>query len=547
MAQGMVSRRTVLGGLAAAAGVAGTAGLAACGPTNTPGGGTPTGGGGGGKLVPPAYVPFEGVKPDLPGTADGVSAAFLKFPSPPVAREGFPLPQTDPVTALLQGVPPDVAPDNNPAYEAFRAAAGNTMNATTVTSALYLDKFTVTMAGNDIPDFVQIATVPQYPKLLEKYFTDLTDVLGGDGVKKYPGLANIPPATWQIPVVNGRLWGIAQPRPPAGLIVSTRGDLLKAKGIDKNPEVKSGAEFVELMTELTDAGRNQFAMGALPSSWLLGTVLEMMEAPNVWKLEGGTFVSQIASTQMKDALTECGKIIKAGLLHPNSFSEPQSNQNWWIAGTTALYRQGFTGWGVFARQYPSWDVGYIRLPKWGGGGNAPLFKSVAGYGAYICIKKQASDKRLEELLKLADFVASPFGTQQFLDVNYGKEGKTFEFKDGNPQYIKGQTANIVAGWPYLGGNSQSVLFTPGQDELTKAQHDYLSATIPTGVDNDSQGLYSETNVSKGATYSKSIADMQRAVMLGEKPMSEWDAFVAKWKSEFGDKVAAEFADAKAKG
>jgi len=541
----------MLGGLIAAAGVVGVGGLAACGPGETPGGGGNGGGGNGGggnggKLVPPTYVPFEGVTPDLPGTADGVSAAFLKFPNPPVPRDGFPLPTTDNVTALLQGVPPGLAPDSNPAYEVFRASAGNKMDATTITSADYLNKFQTTMAGSEIPDFVQISEVPQYPKLLEKYFTDLTEVLGGDNVKKYPGLANIPPATWKIPVVNGRLWGISQPRPPAGLIVSTRGDLLKAKGIDKNPTVSNGQEFVELMTELTDAGKSQFAMGALPTSWLLGTVLEMMEAPNIWALEGDTFVSQLASTQMKDALTECGKIIKAGLLHPNSFSEPASNQNWWIAGTTALYRQGFTGWGVFARQYPSWDVGYVSLPKWDGGGKAPLFKSVAGYGAYIAIKKQASDARLEELLKLADFVASPFGTQEFLDVNYGKEGKTFKFSDGNPQYIEGQTANIVAGWPYLGGNSQNVLFTPGQDELTKAQHEYLSAAIPTGVDNAAQGLYSDTYVSKNATYAKTIADLQRGVMLGEKPMSEWDAFISKWKSEFGDKVAAEFAEAKAK-
>lgn len=543
MSQGMVSRRTMLGGLAAAAGAAGVTGLAGC-RSNSSGGGGSTGGGG--KLVPPTYVPFEGVTPDLPGTAEGVSAAFLKFPDPPVQRDGYPLPETDEVTALMQGVPPTIVPDRNPAYEVFRASAGNTMNATTITSADYLNKFTVTMAGSDIPDFVQLSEVPQYPAMLEKYFTDLTDVLGGDGVTKYPGLANIPPETWKIPVVNGRLWGIAQPRPPAGRIVSTRGDLLEAKGIDKNPEIGSGAEFVELLKELTDRGNNQFAMGALPSAWLLELVLEMMEAPNNWALDGDTFVSQLASEQMKDALAECGKILKAGYLHPNSFSEPASNQNWWISGTTSLYRQSFTGWGVFARQYPTWDVGYVRLPKWSGGGNAPLFKSVAGYGAYICIKKQSSDKRLEELLTLADFVASPFGTQQFLDVNYGKEGETFEFADGNPQYIEGQTSNIVAGWPYLGGNSQNVLFTPGQDELTKAQHEYLTATIPTGVANAAQGLYSETYVSKNASYAKPIADTQRSVMLGEKPMSEWDAFVAKWKSEVGDKIAGEFAEAKAK-
>src|SRR5699024_7455087 len=102
-----VSRRALLGG---GAGLVGAALLAGC----SSGGGA-GGSGADGPYPPPSYPPLAGVEPDLPGTEDGVSPAFLSFRDPPVDRDGFPLPQTETVTALLQGVPPSLAPDRNEA------------------------------------------------------------------------------------------------------------------------------------------------------------------------------------------------------------------------------------------------------------------------------------------------------------------------------------------------------------------------------------------------------------------------------------------------
>ena len=538
MADHRVSRRSVLGGIA---GVAGAVTLAGCSSS----GGDQADFSEPGNAKAPTYQPFDKVTPDLPGNELGVSPAFFAFPDEPVQRDGFPLPESEPVTGLLQGVPPQIAPEKNKAYALFREQAGNTMDATTITSSDYMDKLQVTLAGGDIPDFVQLSPVPQFPKLMEKYFTDLSDVLGGDGVLKYPGLANIPPPTWDIPKINGRLWGIAQPRPPAGRILSTRGDILDKAGIDPNPELSSGEDFVALLAELTNKGDKTFALGSDPTGWLLPGMLEMMGAPNDWAVVDGKFVSQLESEQMLEALSESAKIIKAGYLHPNSFSDPTQNATWWTGGTTAMYFQSFTGWGVFARSNPDWNVGYVRLPSWDGSGKAKIFKGPAGYGAFIGIKKQDDDKRLEELLKLADFIASPFGTQQFLDVTYGAEDFSYQMQGGNPEYLPDMSSNVVVGWGYLGGNAQAVLFAPGQDEMIKSQHAYLTEVLPDGTDNASEGLYSETELTKGATWSTEITDLKRAIMQGEKPVSAWSEMVKEWKADVGDKMAAEFEESAA--
>src|SRR5699024_7681879 len=132
----------------------------------------------------------------------------------------------------------------------------------------YTSKFQVTMASGDLPDLAIVIHVPGLPQLLEKNFTDLTDVPGGDGVKKYPGLANIPNSAWQLCTVNGRLWGVTRPQPPTGWVINYRSDVIEKRGLtEADLAPQSGDEFLELMKALTDKDNNLFAMGADPTSW----------------------------------------------------------------------------------------------------------------------------------------------------------------------------------------------------------------------------------------------------------------------------------------
>ena len=97
----------------------------------------------------------------------------------------------------------------------------------------------------------------------------------------------------------------------------------------------------------------------------------------------------------------------------------------------------------------------------------------------------------------------------------------------------------------MGGNSGAVLYGQGVEKDVDAQHDYLSRAIPEGTDDASEGLYSETAVTKAATFGKTQEDVMREVMQGTKPISEWREFVKRWKSQVGEKMAAELAEAAA--
>lgn len=534
------SRRRLLAGTATLA--VGASGLAAgCSSDGASGGMSE----GGGAFKPPEYVPFPGAEPDIAAGDNGIAAAYFTYPKEPTKRDGFPLTTSKPVSMLLQGIPLDVPLDKSSHMRLMEKDVGGKLSIVFVSSTDYKDKFQVTMASGDLPDLVQMMTVPQLPKLLENTFTDLTDHLSGDKIKDYPGLASIPTEGWQVSALNGRLWGIPQYRPPAGRILSTRGDLLEKKGIDPNPEVANGEEFIDLLKEMTDKKSSVFAMGADPSDWALPMVLEMMGAPNGWRDDGGSFVNALESEEMKAGLEQVAAFWKAGYLHPNSFSDPGSNFDWLEAGTTSLYLQAFSGWAQFGQDYPKWNMGAVSLPKWEGGGTAVKYMGPAGYGAYVGIRKQESDERLQEVLRVLDYIASPFGTQEFLNVNYGVEGEHYKFEGADPVPTEKAAGQRVRPIQYAGSQLYSQLYMAGQADVVKDQHKFLSDVMPGGVQDAAYGLYSETSVTKGATAGLKVGDAQREIIQGRRPLSEWDSVVDEWRKAAGDAMRGEYEEAAA--
>jgi len=529
----------MLGGLVALAGAAGVGGLAGCSTPESPGGTSSTGGGGGGTgLTLPALVPYADVKPDLDGDASGVPQGFFSYPATPARREGFPLTGIAPVSGFFQANK-DMAPrDANPWWQGIEAGIGTRFDASTISSTVYTEKYQTMMAGNDLPDLMQMVPVAKFPALLDAKFADLTPHLSGDAVKDYPGLASIPTNTWKLAVVGGKIRGVAQPRPAGGRVVSYRGDLWAAMGIDQTPELKNGEDFLALCRQVSDPAKNVFAMGAAPTNWALYVVLEMMGAPNTWAEEGGKFTHIYEAPQMKDALEVVKQMMTDKILHPESVSQPANNIVWWTAGTTSMYIQDFAGWPLYARTYPDWKLGALTLPKWDGGGNAVKHLGNPGYSAFVAIKK-ADDKRVADLLRVLDYVASPFGTQQYLDMNFGAAGVDYNLVKGNPVTTKDYDKHWPQGLQYAGAQAFAALYNPTDSDQVKSQHAWLSALMPTGVANASQGLYSEAAVGSGAVAARALTDVQTAIIQGARPVSDYDEALKQWQTTSGNQQRTE--------
>ncbi|HLT60998.1 MAG TPA: extracellular solute-binding protein, partial [Microlunatus sp.] len=305
------------------------------------------------------------------------------------------------------------------------------------------------------------------------------------------------------------------------------------------PELRDGKDFLDLCAQVTDAKRARFALGADVTSWILPAMLEMHEAPNGWALEGDTLVHAYETEQMKAALDQTARLLKLGYLHPDSPSAGNENYTWWQSGRTSMYLQSFAGWATYGRVNPDWRLGVIKLPKWEGDGPAPKHLSVAGYTAWVAIKK-AEEDRVREVLRFADFVASPFGTSAELLINYGVEGTHFTLKGTDPVPTEQAKVDKPTGLDYFGGQASSVLYLPDARDLVQQQYDYLAEVLPTGVQNPTEGLHSETSSTTGSSATRPMADLQTQIILGRKPLSDWDEAVDRWRQEAGDQQRQEY-------
>lgn len=520
--------------LAGAAGVAGGVALAGCGA------GGDNAAAPNKKSVPlPTYVPYDKVTPDVPAGPHGVPAGFFRYPADTPSFIDHKLGNGGPISFLVQGT--TLAPKKtNKWLQALMKAVNSDFNLSVIPSIDYEDKFQVAIAGGKLQDVLQVQTVANMPQVLEKEFADLSDYLSGDNIKNYPGLASIQTSAWQIPMLNGRIWGVPNPRPAAGNIMSTRGDTLKKFGIDSaSPQVSSGADFLELCKHLTDKKRGKYALGAQPNTFILSALLEMAGAPNNWKVSGGNFTSVYETDEMKLALEQITKMWKAGYIHPDSFTTPGQNITWWSGGVTSLYVQSISGWGSYARLNPTWDVGVITLPKWNGGGIANKILGLAGYGQYAGLKK-AKPARIKEILRIFDFFAAPFGTKEYLSMNFGVENVDYTLKGTDPVATQLGATEQVSSLYYCGSQIFQNIYVPGFPDVVRAVHAYLTKVMPTGVADPTAGLYSETASTKGATAGTNLNNAQGDIIQGRRKLSDWDGLVKTWRQQAGDKMRGEY-------
>lgn len=490
----------------------------------------------------PAYVPYTKVEPDRPSTDEAVMAAFRKYPQGDVrATDEKPITSGKPVTILTNTnvqLPPPLK--DNKYWQAVNEAAGAELQFTMATAADYTAKLTVVIAGDELPEIVALRPVGDLPKLLEARFTDLTEHLSGDAIKKYPGLANIPTVSWKSCVYNGGIYGIPLNRPAAAGEMHARLDVIKAKGA--NPEPKSYDEFLEMCRTVNDPKRNKYAMGSPQST--LNFLKEMLGLPLGWGVDEATgkFTHVAEREEFRQALDAVAQQWKEGLFHPDSFTQETLLAQWVGTGTVAVNNGGAGSVAGYYQTYsasnPEMEMGILMPPKWEGGGDGRKLMGPAIYGGPIGITK-TTPERLEELLRFFDWLASPFGTVEHRLLTYGVEGHDFEYQDGDP--VRNQTGVREVTLPVnYTGAAAVVNFTPGRPEATDMYYDYQERCAKVKLPLATQGLYSPTQQSEGGGLDKTLTDAMNDVITGRKKLADFDAAVDTFRQGGGDEIRKEY-------
>lgn len=512
--------------------------LSACGK-----GGTADVGNAGKSLTPwPTYVPFAGPTPDGAPDATGVQALFKMYPQKLVQAVNDKVGDGSKIKAavITYGTPPKGAAENQ-FWSAINKALNVELEIIMTPEADFKSKWATMMASGDLPDIImfgagyQLADEQQF---IAAQCADLSEHIGGDNVKNYPALANIPPYSWKgMGRIGGKIFGVPIERPMPGNQLFVNRTLFDSVAAPKNWDAD---QFFTAMKAVKADKR--WAVGGSAASFGGGAAIYhagSFGAPNMWKVSGGKFVHTYESAEYKAALEMMRKLAEAGCYYPDSTTVSQNDlKTHFYNQTVASMTDGYGAWTAAVDNVGAkWAVD-LALPY---GKNATPWQGSGRFG-YVVFKKAPTD-RIKLLLRVLNWLASPFGTKEYELANYGLEGVHFT-RDVNGGIVKtdlGKVENPTnVPIKYIAA-APGVLYYPGGGELAQRVYDWEKAALKNSIADPSNGLVSATYSSQWASVSKPLGDAIAAITFGRKPLSDWDGLVKEAKSAGLDKMADEFA------
>lgn len=490
----------------------------------------------------PAYVAATKVRPDLAGTADGVQPGFFSYPSNPYRSfDGTPL-RGGQVTAFVDTYSPPPTPEpQNSFWKELERRLGAEFKPEITPDANYPDKLNTLTAGGDLPELVMVipGALSHLPDLAGSVFTDLTPVLAGDAIKAYPNLANIPSVTWRNSLVDGRVYGIPIPRSVWGNLMLARQDLIDST---RTGTPKTAGDFLALAKELTDARAGRWAIGtSLNSGFAIDYFFRMWRLPNQWREDKGRLVRHIEVDGAKDAVAFARKLYQAGAFYPDPVQpQAQAGLNF-LGGKYAMYIDGFISydhaWSQMALIDSKARVRALLEPGHDGGKGSHWMG--AGYFSITGINRKSSRERVQELLRVIDYFAAPFGSEEYLFLNYGIKGVDYNSDAlGLPQPTDTGRNELRIPWSYAGA-APVVLFDPKFPDATRAIHQLETELVSIGVQDPTQHVYSQTRSSKGRTLDLAVYDRLSRIVAGQADLSDFDQVVKDWRSQGGDQIRGE--------
>lgn len=529
--------------------------LAACAPAQPRASSPPNVKTANGKAVTPTYVQVaDGPKPDLPPRSDGVDAGYFTFPQTlfksvkqkPGNGEDVTL-----MTNLIQGAV--VALEQNAAWQAVNADMGLTVRQRLYGSGDYRNGLNTTIAGGDLPDTLYNSPakyIPNLPSFLQSQCADLTPYIGGDAVKDYPNLANIPTPCWAETILNGAVYAVPVPRAPFLNAFLVRQDLVDQAQLQ---QPKSADDFKKFLVALTNPQQNHFGLaGAGNGAFAFGMgsqspLLMIFGAPNNWRNDAGKLTKDFETEEYRAAVGYARDLWSAGVWHPDSRTLTGTTLSTALRGGQAAVASHSFGaliaqWPLLASENPDARLRVIH-PFSADGKTKPIYHTGPSNFGMSFVKKGSPD-RVKLVLRVLNYIASPFGSSEWALLNYGVEGVHYTRNgQGVPVLNEKGKAEVLSTWKYI-TNTPQVLFDVNRSrEYASNIQDDEKAMADVAIADPTLGYFSSTYSGQQALLDQGMADGVADIVVGRSPISALDGLVKDWRSNGGEKARAEYQDA----
>jgi putative aldouronate transport system substrate-binding protein len=498
------------------------------------------------KSVVPTYKPTTAVTADIPSVPGANGAAsdpgFLTFPANPAKSVTGPVGSGgsyQAVTPLWGSVPPP----GNSYYAAVNKAIGATLTDSPSDGTNYATMLATRFASGNIPDWLDVpgwnvSSIQNFAEGVDKYFKDLTPFLAGDKVLDYPNLAAIPTGGWQAGVWNGKLYGIPLWTSAANFpgLIYYRADILKAAGIDPS-SVTSADKLKALGPELTDKSKGQYAFEDLTYYLYQVFNIPFSNGHTGWKRDSsGKLINGYETPEYLEFLNFANSLATNGWVHPDALAGDNSKaKNRFWAGKTVITADGTGAWNKSDKQSgtaanPKYERQGFKLFSYDGSKPSLALYPAAGMFSYL--NKKLSDDQVKELLRIANFLAAPFGTQEYLTARYGTAGVTYTMTPSGP-ILTDEGNKVVTDTLDQLANCQAVTFNAGEDQMTK---DY-AAWQADAVQHAYKPLFYAMNITEPSETAKATTALEAVVTdvrMGRKGVKDYQAALSTWQNSAGN-------------
>ncbi|HEY1298310.1 MAG TPA: hypothetical protein VGJ60_34955 [Chloroflexota bacterium] len=510
------------------------------------------------KSVLPTYVAFQlPFKADVPSPAPGIEDAWTKFPAAPF-KSVQETPGTGSQVTLFSGTfwPPYTPPEQNPMLMELQKQLNITLNLAITNGADYPVKFNTLIAGGDLPDVVWVGPTPNLIDFLKNQCADLTKFLAGDAVKDYPNLAALTTNTWKGTIFDGAIMGLPSPFGPMGTNMQMNKSRWDAE-IGAGVYAKDPDELKKMLQQLTRPEENKYAIASSitdPYGIDVGWFAMMFGAVNFWGVVNGKLTNYRETDAYKQSIAYLRDLQQLGVFHPKSATydsiaakaDHAAGQFVFIS-SNAFYGNHVDMWNRGNALNPKVNFDLLPLvPPTAGAKPTYWFSDWIWphnyLGPGIFAFKKASDDRIKELLRIWNWICSPFGSQERLLWEYGVEGTdwTRDASSGDIKFTQRGPADSTFVPIRFGPHGYDPLYNPGTPDYGPAMQKDETQMLPYGINDVSVGAYSNTDGQKGIPLNTAFHTVMTDIVAGRKQMSDFDQALKDWQSNGGDQIRGEY-------
>jgi putative aldouronate transport system substrate-binding protein len=499
--------------------------------------------------VAPSPVAVDG---KLPSPAPGVPDAYLKLPPVFQSVQGVPG-KGGTVTAFFpsSGNPPVPPRAENAYWQALEQRLGVTYEPAIAPGSAYQEKLAALTAGGDLPDLtlVDLNAAPDHTKVIQQgAYTDLTPYLAGDALKEYPNLAAFPPQLWKNVALRGKIWGVPRPRFLTSNALMYRQDWVEKLG---QPLPRNADDFLMLMGAFTrnDPDGNGAAdtwglVDASSGAFNLAFLENMFRVPNEWRFRDGRLTYYLETEEFKQALAFARRLFEAGVYHPETVSmTTEKARNAFQGSKAGCFGASVTGLDAQQRAIVQINpTARIRglVPFGHDGGQGVTYNTQGFYGFTAIPAKVSKDKeRVRELLRILNYHAAPFGSEEWTFLSYGLEGVHHTIQPGGTRNSTEQGKREIPGLKLV-MNPPEVIYEPTLPGFAEYYQGYFRDLLAIGIDNPVLTAYSPTVVTKARELDQLRADRATALITGREPLTALDGWIQSWRSRGGDQIRKEY-------